>query len=138
MWDYAGHFLHFKNKKIYNFVRSLFFNEELINIKKKAQVYVKHRLIDTPYQQNFYQVSILTFFLSIIHLLFKKKYIENNLKNKLMNEYGKKICEDFMISYNEKLYKKNTKFLSPSAFGRFLPNVSLLDMLMGVIKKKKI
>lgn len=24
VWDHAGHFLHFKNKKIYNFVRSLF------------------------------------------------------------------------------------------------------------------
>lgn len=137
VWDYAGHFFHFKNNDIRNF---FYENIEckILEVQKKAKIYYKDKLIDSPFQNNIHQLSKQDFIKCLIDLYsVKKENVEyENFKSFVYNKLGKSISESFVIPYNEKVYSCNLDDLDINCMGRFFPDTNL-DIILNNMKDKK-
>lgn len=120
VWDYSGHFFHFKNDEIKNYVLENI-DCNLLEVEKLTDVYYKGNVIDFPFQHN-------------IHQLPKEEYEEclndlkscgipdtNTFKSYVKTTLGNGICEKFIIPYNEKLYACDLNSLEYDSMGRFFP-----------------
>ena len=56
LWDYAGHFFHFKTDEMKKLFEDLMKDEELIFQEKNTKIYYGDRLIDYPFQMNIHQL----------------------------------------------------------------------------------
>lgn len=139
IWDYSGHYLHFKSKFVPKLLKKFFKDNELLNVKKKTKIFINDKYINYPYQQNFYNLSFKNLILGTISYLFRPKDLKvTNLHNNLLKNYGKIICEDFLFPYNEKLYRCNLNTLHSDSFGRFLPKINFNNILRSMIFKENI
>jgi len=120
VWDYSGHFFHFKNDEIRDYVLENI-DCELLEVEKITDVYYKGDVIDFPFQHN-------------IHQLPKEEYEEclndlnscnvpntDTFKSYVKTTLGNGICEKFIIPYNEKLYACDLNSLEYDSMGRFFP-----------------
>lgn len=129
IWDYAGHFLHFKNQGMRHYINKLM-KGKLLKINKKSKILFDDKLIDYPFQLNIHQLDKKDFIECLHSFYFKNnKKTSSNLKEEFINKFGKKICEKFMFPYNEKLYSCNLERMESNAIGRFLPDVKLEDII---------
>lgn len=122
IWDYAGHFFHFKTDEFRKkFIDSLPANE-FVKKDKKTFIYYDHYLIDYPFQMNIHQLEKKEFIDCLYDLFNKceKKEYENFL-DMLYGKFGKSIVEKFLKPYNEKLYACDLTKLDKDAMGRFFP-----------------
>lgn len=139
IWDYSGHYLHFKSIFVPKLLKTFFTKKELLKVKKKTKIFIKNKYIDYPYQQNFYKLSFKDFVLGLLSYIFRPKKLKStNLKNQLFKNYGSYICKNFLFPYNEKLYRCDLKTLHPESFGRFLPKINFTNILQSIIFKKSI
>lgn len=121
VWDYSGHFFHFKDKDIEEFIAKNIPTEDLLTINKYTQIWYKDRLIDYPFQMNIHQLPQQEF-IECLYDLFEnptKEYA--NFKEMLYAKFGKSIAEKFLIPYNSKLYACDLNTLDKDAMGRFFP-----------------
>lgn len=121
VWDYSGHFFHFKDKSIEEFIAKNIPAEDLLTINKYTQIRYKDRLIDYPFQMNIHQLPQQEF-IECLYDLFEnptKEYA--NFKEMLYAKFGKSIAEKFLIPYNSKLYACDLNTLDKDAMGRFFP-----------------
>ncbi len=138
VWDYSGHFFHFKNEKIKNkLLKNI--DCEIIEVDKKSHVFYKNKLIDFPFQHNIHQLNKNEFIECLIDLYNVNKTnnkTKNNtsFKNLVYSKLGKSISEKFIIPYNEKLYACDLDSLDFNCMGRFFPSSdfnSILDNISG-------
>lgn len=122
IWDYSGHFFHFRDKNIERFVMDKMCRErDILTVKKRTQIRYKNRLVDYPFQKNIHQLSKAEF-IDCLYDLFVNEYREGStFKSMLYAKFGKSIAEIFLIPYNEKLYACDLDELDPDAMGRFFP-----------------
>lgn len=122
VWDYSGHFFHFRYPEIKEFVCKNIDPTHLVLTKKHTQIYYQGHYIDFPFQSNIHQLPKDEFIDCLCDLFSAdintksqtfKEYIYNNL--------GKSISEKFLIPYNEKLYATDLNNLDADAMGRFFP-----------------
>lgn len=57
VWDYSGHFFHFRNPRIEEFVCRHMNRERLVHVNKHTQIYYKGNYIDFPFQKNIHQLE---------------------------------------------------------------------------------
>ena len=57
VWDYSGHFFHFQDPKIAQFISERIDQSKLVKVDKHTQIRYKNRLIDFPFQKNIHQLS---------------------------------------------------------------------------------
>lgn len=122
VWDYAGHFFHFKTNEFKKrFIDSLN-SEDYVIQEKKTYIYYKGKLINYPFQMNIHQLD-KDEFIDCLYDLFNKpekdKY--DNFLEMLYGKFGKSITEKFLKPYNEKLYAIDLTELDKDAMGRFFP-----------------
>ncbi|EHQ0181273.1 NAD(P)-binding protein, partial [Escherichia coli] len=55
-WDYSGHFFHFKNEHIKNYIFERMEHQEIFNVNKITSIYIKNTYIDFPFQKNIHQL----------------------------------------------------------------------------------
>jgi protoporphyrinogen oxidase len=119
-WDYSGHFFHFNNPKIKDYILENM-ESEMLQITKITDIDYKRNIVDFPFQFNINQLP-------------EKEYKEclkdlNNLgetdlstfKSFVRSTLGKGICNKFIIPYNEKLYACDLDELEYDSMGRFFP-----------------
>ena len=119
-WDYSGHFFHFNNPEIKDYVLENM-ESEMLQVTKITDIDYKGNIIDFPFQFNIDQLP-------------EKEYKEcledlNNLgetdlstfKSFVRSTLGKGICDKFIIPYNEKLYACDLDELEYDSMGRFFP-----------------
>jgi len=119
-WDYSGHFFHFNNPKIKDYVLANM-ESEMLQVTKITDIDYKRNIVDFPFQFNIDQLP-------------EKEYKEcledlNNLgetdlstfKSFVRSTLGKGICNKFIIPYNEKLYACDLDELEYDSMGRFFP-----------------
>lgn len=131
IWDYSGHFFHFKEEKL----KKQFIEEmpegELITKVKNTKIYRKGRFIDFPFQKNIHQLAQEDFIDCLYDLYFREeKEIYGNFEQMLYGKFGKSITEMFLKPYNEKLYACNLNTLEVDAMGRFFPYANI-DEIIG-------
>lgn len=122
VWDYAGHFFHFKTEEFKKkFIESLDQND-YVTQNKKTFIYFDNDLIDFPFQTHIHELSKEKF-IDCLYDLFNKEEKDNydNFLDMLYGKFGKSITEMFLKPYNEKLYATDLTKLDTDAMGRFFP-----------------
>lgn len=129
VWDYSGHFFHFKDEKIKEYLLERMDTTQIVNCKKNTQIYYKGRYIDFPFQKNIHQLEKQEFIDCLYDLFDPKSMDENTFKDMVYNRFGKAIAEKFLVPYNEKLYACDLDKLDKGAMGRFFPYVEKEDII---------
>jgi len=133
VWDYSGHFFHFKNKDIKDYVVE---NIEckLVNINKITNIYYKGELINFPFQYNIHQLPQDEFIECLYDAYNNNKIDNTTFKSYINSTLGKAISDKFIIPYNEKLYACNLDELQHDSMGRFFPPILSFNELLEKIK----
>ncbi len=121
VWDYSGHFFHFKDKDIEQFVAQGIPAEDLLTIHKNTQIRYKDRLVDYPFQMNIHQLPQQEFIECLYDLFVNPIKDYTNFQEMLYAKFGKSIADKFLIPYNSKLYACDLNTLDKDAMGRFFP-----------------
>jgi len=133
VWDYAGHFFHFKTERF----RKKFIDSakpgEFVDRVKKTYIYYKDRLIDYPFQKNIHELDKEEF-IDCLYDLFNKTEKEeyDNFLDMLYGKFGRSITEKFLRPYNEKLYAVDLTRLDKDAMGRFFPYADIPDIIRNM------
>lgn len=130
IWDYAGHFFHFKTDEMKKYFMDNMKDEKLINQVKNTKIYYKGKLIDYPFQTNIHQLEKQEF-IDCLYDLYNKSEKENydSFLDMLYGKFGKSIVEKFLKPYNEKLYACDLNLLDKEAMGRFFPYANINQII---------
>ncbi|MFZ5470073.1 MAG: protoporphyrinogen/coproporphyrinogen oxidase, partial [Myxococcota bacterium] len=138
VWDYSGHFFHFKRPDIESWLRARMGQQRVRVVEKRSFVSYGGRLVDFPFQKNIHQLPQTEFIECLVDLYFARApgvtspLPENNFKQMLYARYGRAIAEKFLIPYNEKLYACDLTSLDKDAMGRFFPHADLTDVIANM------
>lgn len=134
VWDFAGHFYHFKTDEMKQLFLSLVEPDQIITQRKVTKIYYDDKLIDYPFQMNIHQLEKQEFIDCLYDLYFKEeKETYDNFLDMLYGKFGKSTVEKFLKPYNEKLYAIDLTKLDTNAMGRFFPYADI----DGIIKNFK-
>ena len=137
-WDYSGHFFHFRNKWVADYVHERLDVENLLSVKKISRIFFRGRYVDFPFQHNIHQLPIDDFLRCLSEMYeaqadkSDKKY--SSFKEMLYGRYGKSLSDLFLIPYNEKLYAIDADELDADAMGRFFPHVEFGELLQSLAR----
>jgi protoporphyrinogen oxidase len=138
VWDYSGHFFHFKHPEIERWLRERMPGQEVRTVQKRSFIRYGDRMIDFPFQKNIHQLPQEEFVDCLHDLYFARapgvgpKMPEGNFKEMLYARFGRSIAEKFLIPYNEKLYACDLASLDRDAMGRFFPHADLTDVIRNM------
>jgi len=128
-WDYSGHFFHFRNESIKNYLLEMMEGQDILDVEKNTQIFYKDYYVDFPFQKNIHQLPKEEF-IDCLYDLFNNEYEdETTFKKMLFTKFGKSIAEKFLIPYNEKLYACDLDNLDEDAMGRFFPYADKLEII---------
>ena len=145
VWDYSGHFFHFKHPEIEAYLRERMPGQRIVTVDKRSFIsYAKGR-IDFPFQKNIHQLPKEEFVDCLYDLYFARAPREllgkhakeqapegGSFKDMLYSRFGRSIAEKFLIPYNEKLYATDLARLDKDAMGRFFPHADLTDIVRNM------
>ncbi|HLU65778.1 MAG TPA: FAD-dependent oxidoreductase [Kofleriaceae bacterium] len=137
VWDYSGHFFHFRHPEIEAWLRARMPGAEVRTVKKRSFIRYRGRDIDFPFQKNIHQLERDDFIDCLVSLYFKDEGRDpaappRSFKEMLLGRLGRGICERFLIPYNEKLYACDLDTLDPDAMGRFFPHAEVADIIRNM------
>lgn len=137
VWDYSGHFFHFKHPEIERWLIDRMPGQRVRTVQKKSFISFAGRQIDFPFQKNIHQLPQADFIDCLHDLYFARlpggpAQPEGNFKEMLFARFGRGIAERFLIPYNEKLYATDLATLDKDAMGRFFPHADLTDIVRNM------
>lgn len=137
VWDYSGHFFHFKHPEIERYLIERMPGQQVRKVVKKSFISFAGRQIDFPFQKNIHQLPQADFIDCLHDLYFARApgqapQPETNFKEMLYARFGRSIAEKFLIPYNEKLYATDLTKLDRDAMGRFFPHADLTDIIRNM------
>lgn len=135
VWDYSGHFFHFRDEKLKELVCRHIASETLKTVKKVTKIYYKGKYIDFPFQKNIHQLEKHEF-IECLYDLFNTESIQvKTFKDMVYANLGKSISDKFLIPYNEKLYACDLNNLDAEAMGRFFPKANKEEIILNFKKE---
>lgn len=135
VWDYSGHFFHFKHKDIEEWLKARMPSQRILDVEKKSFIEYKGKQIDFPFQKNIHQLPQNEFIDCLYDLYFAPRAEskgEDSFAAMLYGRFGRSIAEKFLIPYNEKLYACDLGSLDKDAMGRFFPHADLTDIIRNM------
>lgn len=133
VWDYSGHFFHFKQPEIEAWLRARMPGQEIRTVDKRSFIRFAGRDIDFPFQKNIHQLPRADFIDCLVDLYFRDQGAgEESFQQMLYARFGRSIAEKFLIPYNEKLYACDLDALDPDAMGRFFPHADVADIIANM------
>lgn len=137
VWDYSGHFFHFKHAELEAWLRARMPGHDLRTVTKKTFISYAGTWVDFPFQKNIHQLPQDEFIDCLYDLYFARApgmaaASEGNFKEMLYARFGRSIAEKFLIPYNEKLYATDVAALDRDAMGRFFPYAELTDVIRNM------
>jgi protoporphyrinogen oxidase len=140
VWDYSGHFFHFKHPDIEKWLRDRMPGQEIRVVDKKSFIAFGGGHVDFPFQKNIHQLPQADFIECLHDLYFARSSDvkrdapapERNFLEMLQARFGKGICDRFLVPYNEKLYACDLATLDKDAMGRFFPHANLTDVVRNM------
>jgi protoporphyrinogen oxidase len=140
VWDYSGHFFHFKHPDIEKWLRDRMPTQRIRTVDKKSFIAYGADRIDFPFQKNIHQLPQGDFIDCLHDLYFARSSDvkraasapEGNFKEMLRARFGESICTKFLFPYNEKLYACDLALLDKDAMGRFFPFADLTDIVANM------
>ena len=131
VWDYSGHFFHFKHPEIEAWLRARM-TSEVRTITKQSSIRYAGRDIDFPFQKNIHQLPQDEFVECLYDLFFRPGGTPKSFLDMLYQRLGRGITEKFLRPYNEKLYATDLDTLDPDAMGRFFPHAEIADIIANM------
>lgn len=134
VWDYSGHFFHFKHSDIEQHLRERMRDQRVLRVNKRSYIQYAGELIDFPFQKNIHQLPKAELIECLHDLYFagKDSAEPTNFKEMLYARFGRGISEKFLIPYNEKLYACDLAQLDINAMGRFFPHASVAEIIRNM------
>ncbi len=141
VWDYSGHFFHFRHPDIEKWLRDRMPAAQRVRtVARKSFISYKGHAVDFPFQKNIHQLPQAEFIDCLHDLYFARSSDvkrdgaapEGNFKEMLHARFGKSICDKFLVPYNEKLYACDLASLDKDAMGRFFPHADLTDVIRNM------
>ena len=134
VWDYSGHFFHFKNPEIEAWLRERMQGQQIVTCEKKSYIAYGEDWIDFPFQKNIHQLPKADFIDCLHDLYFAEpnENAEGNFLDMIYGRFGKSISEKFLVPYNEKLYACDLSSLDKDAMGRFFPHADVDDIIRNM------
>jgi protoporphyrinogen oxidase len=140
VWDYSGHFFHFKHPEIERWLRERMPGQRVLTVDKKSFIAYPGGRIDFPFQKNIHQLPKAEMIDCLVDLYFARSsdvrrdapLPERNFKEMLEARFGRSICDKFLLPYNEKLYACDLTTLDKDAMGRFFPHADLTDVVSNM------
>ncbi len=131
VWDYSGHFFHFKHPAIESWLRARMPGQDVRTIVKQSFIRYAGLDIDFPFQKNIHQLPKDEFLECLVDLYFRPvgERPPTSFQDMLVRKLGTAITEKFLRPYNEKLYAIDLDRLDPDAMGRFFPHAELADII---------
>ncbi|MDX2091713.1 MAG: NAD(P)-binding protein [Kofleriaceae bacterium] len=131
VWDYSGHFFHFKHPHIEHWLRARMPGQDVRTVVKKSFIRYAGQDIDFPFQKNIHQLPKAEFLECLVDLFFRPTgdAPPASFKEMLYRRLGTAITEKFLRPYNEKLYATDLDRLDPDAMGRFFPHADIADII---------
>lgn len=137
VWDYSGHFFHFRVPWVEAWLRERMAGQDIRKVAKRSFISYGGARLDFPFQSNIHQLPLPEFLECLHDVYFAQRAAPAagppaNFKEMLMRRFGNGICEKFLIPYNEKLYATDLGRLDPDAMGRFFPKAQLDDIVRSM------
>jgi protoporphyrinogen oxidase len=139
VWDYSGHFFHFKHADIVASRRAPWPAGCVRTVVKKSFIDYGGVRVDFPFQKNIHQLPQQDFVDCLVDLYMARSsdvprsdVVEHSFKDMLYARFGRGIAEKFLIPYNEKLYACDLGTLDRDAMGRFFPHANLTDIIRNM------
>ena len=134
IWDYSGHFFHFRHPEIEKFLLDRMSPDEDVKVvQKQSSILYGGERIDFPFQKNIHQLPKEEFIECLCDLYFREKTEgHSSFEEMLYGKFGKGITEKFLKPYNEKLYACSLGSLDADAMGRFFPYADFEDILRNM------
>ena len=134
VWDYSGHFFHFKHPEIEQWLRARMTEQEVRTVERVAKIRYKDRDIDFPFQTHIHQLPLDEFLECLVALFFRPADDSppHSFGEMLYRRLGAGITDKFLRPYNEKLYATNLDTLDVDAMGRFFPHADVQDIVANM------
>jgi protoporphyrinogen oxidase len=138
VWDYSGHFFHFRDPAIEAWLRARMPGQDVRTVERVAKIRYANRDIDFPFQKHIHQLPHDEFLECLVELFFRDsgrpagEGAPRSFGDMLYRRLGKGITERFLRPYNEKLYATDLDALDPEAMGRFFPHADLADIIANM------
>jgi protoporphyrinogen oxidase len=134
VWDYSGHFFHFKDPSIEQWLRARMPGEDIRTVERIAKIRYAGRDIDFPFQTHIHQLPIDEFLECLVALFFRPQGDKppHNFGEMLYRRLGAGITDKFLRPYNEKLYATSLDSLDVDAMGRFFPHADVSDIIANM------
>ena len=137
VWDYSGHFFHFRNKDIKEYVME-HIDTEVVEVQKITDIDYRGTIVDFPFQYNIHQLPSKDFLDCLVDLYKVGELDNSSFKSFVKSSLGESISDKFLIPYNEKLYATDLDNLDADAMGRFFPKpIDFGDLLERISSKEK-
>ncbi|MCA9601450.1 MAG: FAD-dependent oxidoreductase, partial [Myxococcales bacterium] len=132
VWDYSGHFFHFKHREIEEHLIARMGDQRVLKVSKDSRIRWGDGYVDFPFQKNIHQLPKDDFVDCLHDLYFRETAPATNFKAMLYAKFGKGIAEKFLIPYNEKLYATDLAKLDVNAMGRFFPHADIDEIIRNM------
>ncbi len=138
VWDYSGHFFHFRRPEIEAWLRARMPGEDVRTVVKRSLVRASGVDVEFPFQKNIHQLPRAQFIDCLHDLYFRDQaagaagVTPGSFKAMLYARFGKSIAEQFLVPYNEKLYACDLDTLDQDAMGRFFPHADIADIIRNM------
>jgi len=135
VWDYSGHFFHFKHPEIEAWLRARMPGEDVRTVQRVSKIRFDGTDIDFPFQKNIHQLPRQDFIDCLVDLFFRDEAGDappGSFAEMLYRRYGKSIADKFLVPYNEKLYATDLGNLEVDAMGRFFPHADIADIIRNM------
>ena len=135
----GGHFLDVRNPKVLEFAFDFMPEEEWDRYVRDSRIVVNDNVIGSPIEANIWQMKLedQVEYLKAIAIAGCNLGIE--MPEKFVDwiywKLGKKIADDYMIPYNQKMFGENLNELGTYWLNK-LPNVSFDETLISCLEKK--
>ena len=139
VWDYSGHFFHFKRPEIERALVSKMHDQTVLVVQKESRILwpggdLDGRFVDFPFQKNIHQLPKEDFVECLHDLFFRDETPPANFEEMLYGKFGRSIADKFLIPYNQKLYATDLSRLDVDAMGRFFPHADV-SQIIGNFRK---
>jgi protoporphyrinogen oxidase len=131
VWDYSGHFFHFKHRDIEQDLVSRMGEQTVRTVQKDSRIHWgKDRWVEFPFQKNIHQLPQAEFLECLHDLHFRDQSAKpKSFSEMLYARFGRGIAERFLVPYNEKLYATDLAALDVDAMGRVFPHADENDII---------
>jgi len=136
VWDYSGHFFHFRNSDIKAYVMEKM-DCEVVEVQKITDIDYQGTIIDFPFQYNIHQLPTNDFIECLVDMYKVGAVDTKSFKSFIKSSLGSATCDKFLIPYNEKLYATDLDNLDADAMGRFFPKTIDFSELMERISSQE-